>query len=61
MQTEFQYKYFNEKLFISVVAAEDYNNDRVMINSLFDILEYAISNNIDNIVIDKDQLFFDKE
>lgn len=60
MQTDFQYKYFNKKIFVSVVAAEDYDDDIAMVNSLFDILDYAISNDLDNIVIDKNQMFFDR-
>lgn len=60
LQTEFQHRHFNTKLFVSVVTAKDYDNDAVMINSLFDILEYSILNNMDNMVIDNHQIISHK-
>ena len=56
LQTMFQRKYFNVQLFISVVSSSEYNNEYVMVNSLFDIMEYSINNNMDNLVMDKGQI-----
>ncbi len=56
MQTSFQHKYFNIKLFVSIVTGQDYYNDTVMVHSLFDVLEYSLLNNMDNIVMDSHQL-----
>jgi len=53
----FQSKYFNKELFTAVVTSKDYddNNNR-MINDLFDILDYSVSNNMDNLVLDQSQM-----
>ena len=56
LQTMFQRKYFNVKLFISVVSSIEYNNENVMVNSLFDIIEYSINHNMDNQVMDRGQI-----
>lgn len=56
IQTEFQSKNFGKHLFTCVVTFKDYNDEYKMINSLFDILEYALSYNISNFVVDKDQM-----
>jgi len=56
LQTMFQRQYFNVKLFISVVSSSEYNSEYVMVNSLFDIIEYAINNNMDNQVMDRGQI-----
>ncbi len=56
LQHEFQEKHFGKKLFIGVVCSKDYDNENNMINSLFDILEYSIDNNMNGIVVDKSQM-----
>ncbi|MCW8896133.1 hypothetical protein [Sulfurimonas sp.] len=56
LQTAFQNKNFGKKLYTSVVFSEDYENNENMIKDLFYVLEYSISNNMDNIVIDKSQM-----
>ena len=56
MQTAFQNQYFNKSLFTSVVSSEDYTCNHKMINSLFDTLEYAITENMDNMVVDAHHL-----
>jgi len=53
IQTEFQDKNFGKRLFTAVATFKDYDDEYKMINSLFDILEYAISYEIDNIVVDQ--------
>jgi hypothetical protein len=60
LQTQFQTQYFNKKLYIAVVASSEFDNENIMVNSLFDILEYSISHNMDNMVIDKSQMLLDK-
>ena len=39
-----------------MVTASDYTDDNAMIHSLFNLLVYAAENNMDNLVIDKDQI-----
>ena len=56
IQTEFQSMNFGKELFTCVVTFKDYNDEYKMINSLFDILEYALSYKIDNIVVDQNQM-----
>ena len=56
LQTLFQRTYFDVKLYVSVVTSTEYNSEYVMVNSLFDILEYSINHNMDNQVMDKDQI-----
>jgi hypothetical protein len=53
IQTEFQNKNFGKELFTCVVTFKDYDDEYKMINSLFDILEYTLSYEIDNIVVDQ--------
>ena len=60
LQTQFQTKYFDKKLYVAVVTAKEYDSDTVMVNSLFNILEYSVSNNMDNMLIDKFQVLLDK-
>ena len=59
LQTAFEAKYFQKKLFISIVTSDDdnYNNDgKKMINSLLDALEYSIATNKNHEVIDYYQM-----
>lgn len=59
IQTEFQSINFGKELFTCVVTFKDYNDEYKMINSLFDILEYALSYRIDNVVVDQGQVLRD--
>jgi hypothetical protein len=54
LQTIFQNRYFGENIFISMVTSIDYGHDcsYKMINSLLDLLEYSIFNNMSHEVID---------
>ncbi|MEN8304515.1 MAG: hypothetical protein ABFQ64_10640, partial [Campylobacterota bacterium] len=59
LQTIFQGQHFGEKLFISLVSSTDnnYDNDGYkMINSLLDVLEYSIFNNMDHEIVDYNQM-----
>ncbi|MBT5933885.1 hypothetical protein [Sulfurimonas sp.] len=56
LHNQFQLENFNKKIFIAVVTASDYTDDNAMIHSLFNLLVYAAENNMDNLVIDKDQI-----
>lgn len=48
MQAEFRKKYFDKKLYTAVVSSKNYDSDKMMLESLFDILEYSIEHNIEN-------------
>ena len=58
LQTKFQSRHFGKKLFISIVTSSDYNYDDgyKMINSLFDMLEYSVYNEMNHEVIDSYQM-----
>lgn len=51
----FQNKHYDKKLFISVVSSSEHTHDEngyKMINSLLDVLEYSISNNMNHQIAD---------
>ncbi len=56
IQTQFETNYFNKKLFVVVTSSHDYDNKVSMLNSLFDILEYAITHDMDSMILDKSQM-----
>ena len=56
LQTQFQSNYFDKKLFIAVISSDECDNDKTMVNQLFDILEYSVSHKMDGMVIDKYQM-----
>lgn len=59
LQAKFESEYFREKLYISVIDSSENHQDTngyKMINSLLDVLEYSISNNISNEVVDYYQM-----
>ena len=60
LQTIFENRNFGKSHFISMVSSSDFGNEDAykMINSLFDLLEYAISNNNSHKVIDLSYLEF---
>jgi hypothetical protein len=45
MLSEFQNKNSDKEIYVRVVNSRDYDSDKIMLNSLFDILEYSIANN----------------
>lgn len=55
LQNIFQNKHFNKKLFIGIVSSADFEHDDngyKMINSLLDVLEYSISNDMNHEIVD---------
>lgn len=54
--TFFQHLYFAQSIFASVATASNHNNPSQMISLLFDLLDYSISHDLDNHVIDKSQI-----
>lgn len=56
MLVEFKNRNPDKHIYTSVVSSKDYDGDRIMINSLFDILEYAVENNMPDVVMDKQQI-----
>ncbi len=58
LQTDFQTQCFGHKLYTCVVNSCDHESEFELINYLFDILEYAISNNMDGLIVDQTQIVF---
>jgi len=54
--TFFQQLYFSKSIFASAVTASNFNNPTQMISKLFDLLDYSISHDMDNHVIDPSQI-----
>jgi len=52
MQVSFHDKYSERQLFTGVVSSKDYDSDQTMVDSLFDILEYSIANNMEGLIAD---------
>ena len=53
--TKFQHQYFACPLFASVVNGSNYTNVKDMFRSLFHLLEYGVTHNFDNQVLDVTQ------
>lgn len=56
MLSGFQSLNFGQRLYTSVVSSENQSSSKMMINQLFDVLEYSIANNMDNMVVDPDNM-----
>ena len=56
MLTGFQQRFFGRSLYSSVVCYSDYQDINKMVNHLFDVLEFAIDHNMDNLVVDPSQV-----
>ena len=56
MLVGFQQRFFGRSLYSSVVWYREYRDVNKMVHHLFDILEYSISNNMDNMVVDPTQV-----
>lgn len=56
LQTNFQTQCFGHKLYTCVVNSCDHESEFELINYLLDILEYAISNNMDGLIVDQTQI-----
>ena len=57
--TSFESHFFTKRIFSSIVFSKDYNTSSQMVNRLFDILEYAYSNNMENMVVDNSLMIKD--
>lgn len=53
--TKFQQQYFAFPLYAGVVTSSNYKNAKQMIHCLFELLDYGVTNNIDNHVLDISQ------
>ncbi len=56
MQAKFHKKYFDKKLYTAVVSSKNYDSDKIMVESLFDMLDYSIEHNIENPIADTDHI-----
>ena len=56
MLAGFQSRYFSKALYSSVVSSDDFPDKDKLLRELFYVLEYAINNNMDNIVVDSDSM-----
>lgn len=56
MLTKFKNKNSDKQLYTGVVSSKDYESDKTMLNSLFDILEYSINNNMPDVIMDKQHI-----
>lgn len=54
--TYFQHAHFGKSLYASVVTANHSNTAPQMVAKLFDLLDYSISHNMDNLIIDDTQV-----
>lgn len=56
MLVGFQQRFFSRSLYSSVVWYHEYRDVSKMVHHLFDVLEYSLSNNMDNMVVDPTQI-----
>ncbi|MCK4874421.1 MAG: hypothetical protein KAR81_00940 [Sulfurimonas sp.] len=56
MLSEFQNKNSDKQIYVGVVNSRDYDNDKIMLNSLFDILEYSVDNDMCGVVTNREQI-----
>ncbi len=54
--TYFQNHFFGHSLFASVATASNFIDASHLVHEVFDLLEYAIANNMDNLLIDSSQV-----
>lgn len=52
LKVKFKKEYGDEHIYISALNSKDYYNEDEMINSLFEILEYSILNDMEGLVTD---------
>ncbi len=50
--TDFESRFYTKRIFTGIVFSNDYNTSSQMVNRLFDILEYAYANKMENVVVD---------
>ncbi|MCK9371794.1 MAG: hypothetical protein M0P91_01245 [Sulfuricurvum sp.] len=54
--TYFQHANFSKSIYASIIIADDFTNTGQMIAKLFDLLDYAIQHNMDNLIVDSSQI-----
>lgn len=54
--TYFQTAYFGKSLYACVVTASNHSNPSKMVHDLFHLLDYSISKNMNNLVLDMSQV-----
>ncbi|MGB5965582.1 MAG: hypothetical protein WBF77_04940 [Sulfurimonadaceae bacterium] len=57
--TSFESHFYTKRIFASIVFSNDYDTSSQMVNRLFDILEYAFSHNMENMVVDNSLMIKD--
>ena len=57
--TDFESHFYAKRIFASIVFSKDYDTSSPMVNRLFDILEYAYSHNMENMIVDNSLLIKD--
>ncbi len=57
--TSFEQHYYAKRIFVGVVCSQDYDTSPQMVNRVFDILEYAFTHNMDNVVVDNASMIRD--
>lgn len=50
--TSFESHFYTKRIVISIVYSKDYNTSSQMVHRLFDILDYAYSHKLENMVVD---------
>lgn len=57
--TSFENHFYSKRIFISIVFSKDFNTSSQMVSRLFDILEYAYSQKMENMVVDSSLMIKD--
>ena len=57
--TSFENHFYTKQIFTSIVFSKDYDTSSQMVNRLFDILEYAYSHRMENVVVDNSLMIKD--
>lgn len=50
--TDFESHFYAKRIFTGIVFSKDYDTSTQMVNRLFDILEYAYSHKMENVMVD---------
>jgi hypothetical protein len=57
--TIFENNYYGKRVYASIVFSNDYDTSSQMVHRLFDILEYAYSHNMPNMIVDNSVMIKD--
>lgn len=61
LQNGFKIKYSNNELYTGVVTSRDYDSDKNMVESLFDVLDYSITHDMKGLIADKNHMGHSQE